>query len=176
VGSGMLEGDDPEMAWIQHDLYFSHGPPLLVNGRSTLSYLWLECVVRIGALAATNEWCKQNRLRLSEVRAFDHRMVQPHHEHIAAYYRWAFWRYTHIRPGESKYEERRAAMFEAWRDYLLREVPSLMENETIAIAFAKLLVYRNFDASDRHGDNLGRLLVERYRLECLAETWRGRPK
>jgi hypothetical protein len=44
-----------------------------------------------------------------------------------------------------------------------------MENEAIAISFAKLLVYRNFDASDRHGDELGRLLVERYGLECLGK-------
>lgn len=171
-----FEGDDLEMALVQHDLYFVRGTPphtLHIDGLSTLGYIKIRCMYGLAGFSYADPRCRELQGRLAAIGGFDHHNLQAHHEHIAAYYRWAVWRHARNQPGEPGSPERRQALFVAWRDYLRQEIPALMRNKAIAVAVANVLVYRYFEFSDRYYDQLGRLLVDRYGFECLAKTSRG---
>ena len=172
-----FDGDDMEMAEAQHDLYEGENltPDLWVFGRTTLGYIVHACACRVSEIAYRNEWCRRNERRLLKCESFDHRLLQAHHDFMAAYYRWLIW-------PEVKLLMPAIAVTEAdkhrwrvlrWRDYLHREVPAMLEEDAIAVAIGKILVYHNFDASDRAWEQLDGLLVKRYGLECVAHTRRA---
>jgi len=168
-----FEGDDMDMAWAQHDLYF--GRDLRTEdwiGRfSTPKYIWQVCASRVSDLESVDPWCERNGRKLVAMEGFDHRIVQSHHAHLAAHFRWGVW--PEIRRSMSfsgDPAQRRYEYIREWRWYVQTEVPLQMESREILMAWAKLFVYRQFDASDRAAETLKRCFAERYGLACMSKT------
>jgi hypothetical protein len=53
----------------------------------------------------------------------------------------------------------------------IAEIPLLLSSRDALLAFAKLMLYRNFDASDQAADALHDILMRRYGFECVADVW-----
>ena len=168
-----FEGDNMALAFSQHDLYFggTRTPEERIGqfSDSTGSYLLEVLQDQASRRAAAVPWFGRHARHLRWIKSFSHKFVQDPHQHIAAYYRWCR-RHEPLLTGDEA--ANRTHYLREWRDYLRKEIPALMDVDEIALEFGRLLLYRNFDASDRAAGRLDELLVERYGFECVAQTWR----
>jgi len=175
-----FEGDRMEIALAQHDLYFGkeRHASYLPNGADTLGYWWGLATARAEWLARNDgePWYRSNYRRMKRVERFSHKTLQIPHEHIAAYYRWIM-RHTGPLPfgGKSK-EDLRVYWLGEWGNYLRFELLDLVNTPAILKALCRTMLYRHFEAADRSAAELDRLLIERYGMECVAQTWRTDPK
>ncbi|MBM4267135.1 MAG: hypothetical protein FJ144_11080 [Deltaproteobacteria bacterium] len=99
-------------------------------------------------------------------------LLQCHYEHIAAYYRWAL-REKPATAGRALEPDRyRIACLDGWRGFYAAEIAALMRDVETHLTVAKIIVYGYFEASDV-ADRLDEILVRRYGMACVAQTWRA---
>jgi hypothetical protein len=171
-----FEGDDLGIARVQHDLYFGKEIPSdygIAGTFYTLGWWWDVLLSRARKRHRSISWLGRNLGRLERVGNFSHKLLQLPHEHLAAYYRW-----TQTRGARQDLLEdpdaRRLVLLDNWRTWIGRELRVLLEDDEVLVTNAKLILYRQFDASDRAGEALDVMLIERYGFDCVARTWRAR--
>lgn len=172
-----FDGDDLEVAWAQHDLYFGRDIPLshTIAGRFyTLGWWWQVLLTQAEQRRLWLPWVDRHYHRLQRVGPFSHKLLQLPHEHIAAFYRWQVRRQPELSDHPLDESTRRLRHLAAWRDWAQGELEDLMDSDDTVLSMAKLILYRQFDASDRAAEELDRILVQRYGMECVAKTWRNR--
>lgn len=164
--------DDKALAGVQHDLYFASGEPpwLHIEGRCTLTWLWASAVRACATMHSTEPWVQRNLPRMRRLNGFNHKILQVPHEHIAAYFRWTMPRVTReaVQRDDPAYPR---DLLEAWRNFLLQDIPDLFRSREAAMAIPRMVLYDNFDFSDGARDAFHRILFERYGYDCVAETW-----
>lgn len=172
-----FEGDDDEvLKQAQHDLYWGTKPrPEQRFSHGSAPWWWWKLVVNWAeGLRDEVPWFERNFDRMKAVDGFSHKLLQCHHEHIAAWYRWTL-------RGQPEHADRgrdpdryRTACLEGWRRFFAAEVAALMRDTEAHVTVAKIIVYRYFDASDTAADRLDEILVRHFGLACVADTWRAR--
>lgn len=171
-----FDGDDLEVAWVQHDLYFGREVPTgygIAGRYYTLGWWWRLLLDQAERRRSAIPWFDRNLRQLEKSGNFSHKLLQLPHEHIAAYYRWCRLR-DGQRSATCEKDARRLELLAGWRDWIAQELKTLLDSDAIALACSKVILYRHFDASDRWGEALDAMLVERYGFECVAKTWRSR--
>ncbi len=67
-------------------------------------------------------------------------------------------------------------LLEQWCEFLRRDIPQLFRSPEAVIAFVQMVLYDNFDFSDKARERFHRLLFERYGYECVSKTWWAKEK
>jgi hypothetical protein len=173
VGSCFQGDNDMLLAGVQHDFYFvcETRPQVAVDRYGTLGWIWHIVMCQCQGAHRHVPWIARNRDRLLAIDGFNHKLLQAPHEHIAAYYRWTMPR---VRRRVVVHEAGKPYPYDVvdqWRAYLRRDIPELLAAPEATVALAKLILYRNFDASDAARDAFHRILFERYGYACVAKTW-----
>ena len=168
-----FDGDNMELAWSQHDLYFGEdlGPDDGIGqfAHTTAGYFHYALCQRASCRKRAVPWFGRHAHPLNWITSYSHKLVQTPHEHIAAHYRW---QHRHDALPLGSKASIRTTYLDEWRDYVTREIPALMRVDDIAVLFGRVLLYRNFAVSDVAADELDERLVEHYGFECVARTWR----
>ena len=172
IVSECFDGDDMSMALAQLDLYSGRAflEEHLLNGRTTIGYLWIECIWGLLDLRPRTRVLQRLSGQLERRGRMDHRIIQPHHDYLAAHFRHAVWRQWPDAGARGNSAWWRLHCLTAWHQYLEREVPGLMRSRGVAEAWARMIVYQNFEQGEAAAGRLSTLLMERYGLECLAST------
>jgi hypothetical protein len=158
---------------VQHDLYFSHPgqPEIAIDGMRTLWWIWNSVVAEAERRRRFIPWIDRHFERMRRVDRFNHKLLQLHHEHIAAFHRWTMPRVARRLVSRSEADAYPMDLLDSWRGFLSREIPALLSSRDALLAFAKLMLYRNFDASDQAADALHDILMRRYGFECVTDVW-----
>jgi hypothetical protein len=169
-----FEGDeDKALAGVQHDAYFATPrlPSVSIERRSTLGWLWYQVMRYCEGRHSDIAWVRRNLPRLRAVGGFNHKLLQTHHEHIAAYFRWTMPRVVRdcVLPDDA--EQYPFELLYAWHAFLMRDIPAWLEAPEPALAIARRVLLQSFEEGDEAADELHRLLFERYRYECVSKTW-----
>jgi hypothetical protein len=175
-----FDGDDDEvLKQAQHDLYWGTklGPEQRFSYGSALWWWWNLVVNWAEGLRDEVPWFERNFARMKAVDGFSHKLLQTHHEHIAAYYRWTMRGESARVERERQPDEYRTACLEGWRRFFAAEVAVLMQDTEAHLTVAKIIVYRYFEASDTAADRLDEILMRRFGMACVVGTWRaGQPR
>ncbi len=171
-----FEGDDDEVLKLaQHDLYW--GMPLRPQQKldygGALSWWWKLVVNWAEGLRDEVPWFERNFARMKTIDGFSHKLLQCHYEHIAAYYRWALQEEPATVRRAREPERYRIACLDGWRSFYAAEVAAMMQDIEAHLTVAKIIVYRYFEASDTAADRLDEILLRRYGMACVADTWRA---
>jgi len=169
-----FDGDvDMALCGIQHDLYFAsrEHPEVTIDGGGTLEWIWRQAQKQAFWRRHSIPWLGRNLDRIRAINGFSHKLLQIPHEHIAAYHRWTMPRvaresvYLHL--GEV-YPD---GLLDSWRNFLRADIPDLLSSDRALVAFAKSMVYQQFDAGDAAYHEFQDILMRRYGYACVAETW-----
>jgi hypothetical protein len=170
----MFEGDvDMALCGVQHDTYFADisAPQVSIDGHDTLGWIWQ--VALKGASYRCHHrhdpWFTRNLPRLLRIDGFDHRLLQIHHQHLAAYFRWTTLPRIDRPPAWDRCSPDYPLYLVAlWRNFLNQEVHDLLQDRHTLETLCCLVLYQNFDFSDAYYDELRRILMRRYGRECIA--------
>jgi hypothetical protein len=169
-----FDGDvDMALAGVQHDLYFAspEAPHISIGGGSTLWWIWRLALSQAAASRGTIPWIDRNLERLRAVDGFSHKELVLPHEHIAAYFRWTTPRIARPWVHDPSSADYPTDLLEAWRGFLRRDIPDLLYGRDALVSLCKLILYRNFDASDGPRAEFHDVLMRRYGHECVTRTW-----
>lgn len=175
IGSCFEGDDDLVLKLAQHDLYWgmSLKPAQKLDYRGALSWWWNVVVAWAEGRRDAVPWFERNVARMRAVDGFSHKLLQTHYDHIAAYHRWAL-REEPATAGRARTPDRyRIACLDGWRGFYAAEIAALMQDIETHLAVAKTIVYRNFEASDAAADRLDEILMRRYGMTCVSQTWRA---
>jgi hypothetical protein len=113
-------------------------------------------------------WFQRNLQRLVRIDGFDHRLLQIHHQHMAAYCRWRLPRIERAPVIDRSSPDYPVDLVAIWRKFLTEDVLDLLLDRHTLKTLCRLVLYRNLDVSDDYSDELRRILMRRYGRECIA--------
>ena len=160
VGTAFDGDNDDELKWIQHDDYERN--LTILYSKPRLKYIRAVKLVQ-----------KKTELynKIKDKRDFDHRVLQHHHDLIAAYYRYINPKSNYLKLRFNKNEQnnkknyRKIEQLKAWREFWSNTVDLLVKNDNIVRTVLKVVGYENTETGYKAEDELIRLLyheIENY--------------
>jgi len=150
VGTKFPGDDDEILKKVQHDCYWGY-----------VSYLF-ECpkerYLRAAHFLGVETEISQD---LKKVSTLDHRVLQATHDTLAAYFRFTHQHLRQLQVSDDAVDQQEA-LRAAWADFYRSEVEKLAEDDDLARAILKAVVYANTPLGREAEDKICGLLAIRY--------------
>lgn len=164
VGYSFKGDNDDELKWIQHDDY-------------DRNIVMLYFKPRLKYINAINLIQKKTELyyKIKEKRSFDHRVLQSHHDLIAAYFRFNNPKsyYMKLRFNDNEQEKRntyrKIEKLNEWRIFWDKTIEQLLNDNEIIRTILEAVAYQNTDKGYLAENKLIRLLYYKYSEEFKKE-------
>ena len=190
-----FSGDDIDLSWIQHDLYFlkfcSYAERIefgiKYRGISHGSCSYIFEIARASMFKTHSMLPIYQGKNLNEIETFDHRVLQNTHGKIAAFYRWlqsCQIRKPVLSGKDTQYRraynisepmcEYHRYMLEAWKTYFVREIYDITHGEpSISGRIVESVRFQNTEKGYESEDAIDAFLTLRYgaQFEKNCRDW-----